>query len=287
MSQNKTSTPNYLAAREAIHALEDRLSTAIEKEELRECLEATATLKSYLLSERRDSAALKYLHDSTAPDGQWADQAVHTFVGAMLKSNAAPQCVMGQTTEMPDEPGNPEPGPAAAARNEQFDKRVSLREACEHAEAMLRNGGTFPIKGQTWRLLYDALQQETESISSGNPRSGYVMLTEEEIERVRSVYKRHFSDGERLDTVCDMAINCLLYAAEINRLREAPSARGEGWNWRLVTQGGFESYRTYLVTDGTSTVTGFHTPQGWVRHDSIDAIWTPTHWQPIPEAPKQ
>jgi len=31
-------------------------------------------------------AALRYLHDSTAPQGQWADQAVHGFVGAMLKT---------------------------------------------------------------------------------------------------------------------------------------------------------------------------------------------------------
>lgn len=43
--------------------------------------------------------------------------------------------------------------------NETSDKRVSLREACEHAEAMLRDGGTFPIKGQTWRLLHDALEE--------------------------------------------------------------------------------------------------------------------------------
>lgn len=37
----------------------------------------------------------------------------------------------------------------------------------------------------------------------------FVPLTEDEIERVRSVYKRHFSDGERLDTVCDMALASL------------------------------------------------------------------------------
>ncbi|MDZ4250901.1 MAG: hypothetical protein U0990_12565, partial [Candidatus Nanopelagicales bacterium] len=36
-----------------------------------------------------DAAALRYLFDSTASDGQWADQAVHNFVGAMLKQ--APQ----------------------------------------------------------------------------------------------------------------------------------------------------------------------------------------------------
>jgi hypothetical protein len=37
-----------------------------------------------------DAAALRYLLDSTAPDGQWADQAVHNFVGAMLKQSPPP-----------------------------------------------------------------------------------------------------------------------------------------------------------------------------------------------------
>lgn len=56
------------------------------------------------------------------------------------------------------------------------------------------------------------------------PQTSYVPLTEEEIERVRSVYKRHFSDGERLDIVCDMAINSLLFSREIDRLRSLRSA---------------------------------------------------------------
>lgn len=72
--------------------------------------------------------------------------------------------------------------------------------------------------------------------------------------------------------------DCDRYEATVDR-------PAHSWNWRLVTQGGYESYRTYLLTDGFSTVTGFHTPKGWVRHDSIDAEWTPTHWQPIPDAP--
>jgi hypothetical protein len=42
-------------------------------------------------------AALQYLFDSTAPDGQWADQAVHNFVGAMLK--LAP---LSETAEIPE-----------------------------------------------------------------------------------------------------------------------------------------------------------------------------------------
>jgi hypothetical protein len=45
--------------------------------------------------------------------------------------------------------------------------KTSLREACEHAEAMLRDGGTFPIKGQTWQLLRDALQEvHSERVTS-------------------------------------------------------------------------------------------------------------------------
>lgn len=35
------------------------------------------------------------------------------------------------------------------------------------------------------------------------------VLTREQIEIVRSVYKRHFSDCERLDAVCDMALQSL------------------------------------------------------------------------------
>lgn len=32
-----------------------------------------------------------------------------------------------------------------------------LHEACTEAEGMLRDGGTFPIKGVTWQRLRDAL----------------------------------------------------------------------------------------------------------------------------------
>lgn len=33
--------------------------------------------------------SLNYLHISTAPDGQWADQAVYSFVGALLSRRRA------------------------------------------------------------------------------------------------------------------------------------------------------------------------------------------------------
>lgn len=36
-------------------------------------------------------AALTYLYESTASQGQWANHAVHSFVGAMLRSVAAPE----------------------------------------------------------------------------------------------------------------------------------------------------------------------------------------------------
>jgi hypothetical protein len=46
-----------------------------------------------------DAAALRYLLDSTAPDGQWADQAVHNFVGAMLKQSPPPATQRGARNE--------------------------------------------------------------------------------------------------------------------------------------------------------------------------------------------
>jgi hypothetical protein len=47
-------------------------------------------LRSATQRSEPDAAALRYLLDSTAPDGQWADQAVHNFVGAMLKQSPPP-----------------------------------------------------------------------------------------------------------------------------------------------------------------------------------------------------
>jgi hypothetical protein len=79
-------------------------------------------------------------------------------------------------------------------------------------------------KAKAWNdaeaILHDS---PLPTVDAPKPRGTYEPLTEEQIERVRSVYKRHFSDGERLDTVCDMAVNCLLYGQEIDRLRSLPS----------------------------------------------------------------
>lgn len=78
--------------------------------------EGVLYLREHLVpSEKSDIAALKYLHDSTAPDGQWADQAVHTFVGAMLKSNAAPQAPVDTNSGCRDQGRAPEVAPAVAA----------------------------------------------------------------------------------------------------------------------------------------------------------------------------
>jgi hypothetical protein len=51
---------------------------------------AKKALQSATQRSEPDAAALRYLLDSTAPDGQWADQAVHNFVGAMLKQSPPP-----------------------------------------------------------------------------------------------------------------------------------------------------------------------------------------------------
>lgn len=48
----------------------------------------TANAAKSAMSSADTAAALTYLHESTAPNGQWADQAVHGFVGAMLKTLA-------------------------------------------------------------------------------------------------------------------------------------------------------------------------------------------------------
>lgn len=147
----------------------------------------------------------------------------------------------------------------------------------------------------------------------GRPRSSYTPLTVEQIDRVRSVYKRHFSDGERLDTVCDMAINCLLYAEEIQRLRSDAGRAVENHTadlsqsstvaeskWIPVSERLPTEPRDQIIclaytpesSDGDKSVPGafaasYDDGEWTSRMDT--GCWEPgevTHWMQFPEGPK-
>lgn len=77
--------------------------------------------------------------------------------------------------------------------------------------------------------LEAAGQRASSATPLVKPQASYTPLTEEQIERVRTVYKRHFSDGERLDTVCDMAIVSLA----LRRRDPAPPR----WNSAILPDG--------------------------------------------------
>jgi hypothetical protein len=74
LQDTKDGAPMDKVCRETLLRVQSRLDSAL-----------SATQRS-----EPDAAALRYLLDSTAPDGQWADQAVHNFVGAMLKQSPPP-----------------------------------------------------------------------------------------------------------------------------------------------------------------------------------------------------
>lgn len=68
------------------------------------------------------------------------------------------------------------------------------------------------------------------SIERPGPQASYVPLTNEEIEQRRAqflaAHQEPFASGTRraINALCDMAINSTLYAEEIHRLRDTPSA---------------------------------------------------------------
>jgi hypothetical protein len=63
------------------------------------------------------------------------------------------------------------------------------------------------------------------------PQSTYVPLTRDQIKALRGVlhkggHEKTAWELKQWDTLCDMAVNALLYAQEIDRLRAANSASG-------------------------------------------------------------
>jgi hypothetical protein len=83
LQDTKDGAPMDKVCRETLLRVQSRLDSAL-----------SATQRS-----EPDAAALRYLLDSTAPDGQWADQAVHNFVGAMLKQSPPPATARSEPTE--------------------------------------------------------------------------------------------------------------------------------------------------------------------------------------------
>jgi hypothetical protein len=85
-----------------------------------------------------------------------------------------------------------------------------------------------------WAAYSTCREIEMAESSNDKPRETYEPLTEAQIEEWRRRLKA-YTDPDHLpgrhdatmDTICDMAINSLLYGQEIDRLRNIPSHVGE------------------------------------------------------------
>jgi hypothetical protein len=87
LQDTKDGAPMDKVCRETLLRVQSRLDSAL-----------SATQRS-----EPDAAALRYLLDSTAPDGQWADQAVHNFVGAMLKQSPPPATARSEAMKLAEQ----------------------------------------------------------------------------------------------------------------------------------------------------------------------------------------
>lgn len=94
------------------------------------------------------------------------------------------------------------------------------------------NGGRYGKPLAAALMLCNELAMELEvakSAKSHERRTTYEPMTKAAIETVRPFLIEAMTDGEgeypsQVDTICDMAINAILYAEEIHRLRALPSA---------------------------------------------------------------
>lgn len=119
------------------------------------------------------------------------------------------------------------------------------------------------------RLTKELRAQPSETATSleGRPRGAYVPLTVQEIDTIRLWLDRRAMLDKQMTTLCDMAVNCLLYGEEIERLRSLPSATvttdesplwtrtydampAVGLDVELILECGSELTHAHLQTDG-------------------------------------
>lgn len=119
---------------------------------------------------------------------------------------------------------------------EDKESERNLAKAVRAYDAAIRACGNDPEKmssfcsaqGEDLDTLYFAMVNAANAPASSSlarqdsPRGAYEPLTQEQIEQLRTLWANPLGGDSRFSILCNMAVNCLLYAEEINRLRSAP-----------------------------------------------------------------
>lgn len=118
----------------------------------------------------------------------------------------------------------PTPRTDAAREFESKNSRIyrggAVEELCRQLERELAEE-----REKNEQKLLKAMEFGARSVRSSTPRSSYEPLTKAQIEHFREygqVEEKGMPPSKVVHLLCNMAVNCLLYAEEIQRLRDTP-----------------------------------------------------------------